>query len=79
MEANAKLEAKIESLNMSNDLQKRKNEEQKRRISELERENMRLSTQVEGKEELARALESVKALIGENESYDDRDSYRKVA
>lgn len=80
MEANAKLEAKIESLNMSSDLQKRKNEEQKRRIGELERENMRLSTQVEGKEELARALESVRALIGENESYDDRESYyKKVA
>lgn len=79
METNTKLEAKIESLNIASDLQKRKNEEQKRRIGELERENMRLSTQVEGKEELARALESVKALLGENSTYDDDSYYKKVA
>ena len=80
IDANSKLEAKIESLNIAADLQKRKNEEQKRRIGELERENMRLSTQVEGKEELARALESVRALIGENDNYsEDNSYYRKAA
>lgn len=79
IDANNKLEAKVESLNMSLDLQKRKGEEQKRTINELSRENERLRSQLEGKEELARALESVRAIIGDNDSYNEEDSYYKVA
>ena len=79
MNSNAQNEAKIESLTMALDLQKRKSEEQRRTITEQTREIARLNSQVAGKEELARALESARALIEDNESYSDEDSYYKVA
>lgn len=79
LEDNGKYKAKIESLTMALDLQKRKSEEQKRTITEQNREIERLNKQLDGKEELVSALESVKALIGGEESYSDEDYYSKVA
>ena len=74
-----KLESKNDTLESKNRDQTRVIDLQKREIEEQKREIGRLRSQVEGKEELARALESVRALIGDSDSYKDEDSYYKAA